>query len=316
MFGDDFFVDLWNSSYSDPCVLSESEERVKTALARHVQRLAGEIGERNNTRPRAFEEAAQYIEGVLRDSGLPVRSQAFMSSDGFTARNIEAILPGSEPGATLVIGAHYDTIDCAGANDNASGVAALLEIATALAQQSTQPKHTLRLVAFANEEPPYFGSPDMGSWVYAQRLKEERERLLGMVCLETVGYYTTDRGSQQIPHPLSLLYHNDIGNFIAFCSNPRSKAFLQMLLQAFRRHSRFPSEGLAVPLSLVPDLALSDNMCFWEAGFSAVMVTDTVYLRYRHYHQPTDTADKLNYDAFARVTWGLTRALGSLAMNE
>ncbi len=312
MLNSDLFIDIWGKSYTEEVRLSASEESIREALQKHVWRLASEIGERNHSRPEALELAAEHIQTTFQECGLAVTSQWFQSNDGHRAENIEAIIKGFGAGS-LVIGAHYDTVDCPGANDNASAVAAMLEIASAVSRLAEQPRRTIRFVAFANEEPPYFGSKDMGSWRYAQGLRKRNEDLLGMICLETMGCYTTEKGSQQVPGLLSLAYQNDIGNFILFCSNPESTPFLKMLLHAFREHCQFPSEGLAASEDLIPDLTLSDNICFWRAGFNAVMVTDTVYLRYQHYHQSTDTADKLNYPALARVTRGLSEAVWSLA---
>ena len=312
MLNPDLFIDTWGKSYTEEVRLSAAEESIREALQKHVWRLASEIGERNHSRPEALELTADHIQKTFKDSGLAVTSQWFQSSDGHRAENIEAIIKGFGAGS-LVIGAHYDTVDCPGANDNASAVATMLEIASAVSRRAQQPRRTIRFVAFANEEPPYFGSKDMGSWRYARELRKRNEDVLGMICLETMGCYSTEKGSQQVPGPLSFAYQNDIGNFILFCSNPESTGFLKMLLQAFREHCHFPSEGLAAPEDLIPDLTLSDNICFWKAGFNAVMVTDTVYLRYKHYHQATDTPDKLNYSALARVTLGLSEAVWSLA---
>jgi Zn-dependent M28 family amino/carboxypeptidase len=306
MFGNDLYVDIWNGSYTDPVNLSSEEEMVKARLEKHVNRLASEIGIRNTAKPDALEAAAQYIETTLRDQGLAVRSQVFHSADGTRARNIEAVIHGHDNTAPcLIVGAHYDSVDCPGANDNASAVAALLEIASVISERG-KPRNTVRLVAFANEEAPYFGSDGMGSWVYVRDFLHEKKNAFGMICLEDIGYYSTEPGSQTMPHPLSAIYGNNVGNFVAICGNPESKDLVASTLKAFRSHCRFPSEGLAAPTDLIPDITLSDNMSFWRAGIKAVMVTDTVYLRYPHYHQPTDTADRLTYAAFARVTCGLS----------
>lgn len=306
MFGEELYVDIWNGSYTDPVILCPEEEMVKARLEKHVNRLASEIGIRNTAKPDALEAAAQYIENTLRDAGLAVRSQVFHPADGTKARNLEAVIHGYHNTAPcLIVGAHYDSVDCPGANDNGSAVAALLEIARAISREG-KPRNTLRLVAFANEEPPYFGSDDMGSWVYARDLVHEKKDTLGMICLEDIGYYSTEPGSQTIPHPITSFYGNNIGNFVAVCGNPESKDLVASVLKAFRSHCYFPSEGLAAPQELIPDITLSDNRSFWRAGIKAVMVTDTVYLRYPHYHQLTDTADRLTYAAFARVTCGLS----------
>ena len=168
------FIDTWRKSYTEELRLSASEESIRQALQKHVLRLASEIGERNHSRPEALELTADYIQKTFEDSGLPITSQWFQSADGHRAENIEAIIKGFGAGS-LVIGAHYDTVDCPGANDNASAVAAMLEIASEVSSRAEQPRRTIRFVAFANEEPPYFGSKDMGSWRYAQGLRKRNE---------------------------------------------------------------------------------------------------------------------------------------------
>ncbi len=316
MFGDELYVDIWKESYTDPVFLSPEEEMVKARLEGHVNRLASEIGIRNTAKPDALEAAALYIENALRDEGLSVRPQVFHLADGTTARNIEAVIHGYDNIAPcLIIGAHYDSVDCPGANDNASGVAALLEIARAISTEG-KPRNTIRFVAFANEEAPYFGSDGMGSWVYVRDFLQEKKNAYGMICLEDIGYYSTEPGSQTMPHPLSAIYANNVGNFVAICGNSESKDLVATVLKAFRSHCRFPSEGLAAPTDLVPDITLSDNMSFWRAGIKAVMVTDTVYLRYPHYHQPTDTAEQLAYPSFARVTCGLSDTVWTLINSD
>jgi Zn-dependent M28 family amino/carboxypeptidase len=310
----DFWLDTWSKSYTDERLLSQPEKHVQQKLETHIHVLASKIGVRNIHRPEALEAAAQYIENSFQTLGLKTNAQRYVTSYGqHSVRNVKTIIEGSESAGTIVVGAHYDTIECPGANDNGSGVAALIEIAAAMAKRKHVPKRTIRFVAFVNEEPPFFGSPDMRSWVYAQKLKESKENVLGMICLETMGYYSTARGSQQVPSIVGNFYKNDVGNFVGFCGNPESQEFLKVLLHAFRRHCDFPSEGLAVPPSLLSDITLSDNSPFWDAGFSAVMVTDTVYLRYKHYHEKSDTADKLNFPAFARVTNGLSTAILDIA---
>lgn len=308
----DLFVDIWQGSYTDPIMLSPEEERIKKRLRQHVARLATDIGTRNTRRPEALETAAQWIEKTLQGTGLQVRTQRFRTADGNEARNVEAAIAGSDFSAPcLIIGAHYDSVDCPGANDNASAVAALLEIARAISAKG-KPRNTIRFVTFANEEPPYFGSDDMGSWVYARELVRKKTDVLGMICLEDIGFYTTEPGSQTMPHPLSAIYGNDVGNFVAICGNAQSRDLVASFLKAFRTNCNFPSEGLAAPQELVPDITLSDNRSFWRAGIKALMVTDTVFLRYPHYHKMTDTADKLTYSAFARVTAGLSDSVWTL----
>ncbi|MFH0822851.1 MAG: M28 family peptidase [Pseudomonadota bacterium] len=312
-------LDVWGKSYTDPVVLSVEELDLQRRLEAHVATLAGTIGTRNNRRPDALEAAALYIEREFRKAGYEPRRQEVRASDGSVSRNIEASAEGSGPNDTLVIGAHYDTVDlCPGANDNGSGVASLLEIAAAVARRKDNPRNAVRFVAFANEEPPYFGGPDMGSRMYAQELKRKHEPVMGMICLETLGYYSAEPGSldpgDRLPDMLKAVYRNDVGNFVLICGNSESKAFVKSFLKAFRSGCDFPSEGLACPEEAVPGLSLSDHRNFWALGFKALMVTDTVYVRYgEHYHQTTDTPDRLNYPAFAKVTAGLAEAVWRLA---
>lgn len=313
---DSYYLDVWNGSYTEPVVLGEKEKAVMKRLEADVRRLAEDIGERNTGLPEALEEAAGYIEARFRELDLQTTSQGFTAGfEHAEVRNIEAIVPGSDPNAAcLVIGAHYDSAHgTPGANDNASGVAALLEVAASLAEIGT-PRRTVRLVAFTNEEPPFFGGPEMGSWVYADGLARSGVPVMGMICLECLGYYSPEPGSQnEMPATLKPYYGNTIGNFVAFCGNPHSRDLTERALNAFRASCPFPSEGLAVPKEMLPGLDLSDHVSFWRAGMQAVMVTDTVYYRYSHYHAPTDTADGIAYPSFARVTAGLGQAVRKLA---
>jgi hypothetical protein len=151
----------------------------------------------------------------------------------------------------------------------------------------------------------------MGSRRYVRLIRDRGESVAGMFSLETIGYYSDLRGSQQYPPPLGLFYP-DTGNFIGFVANLSSRAWLRDALGAFRRHARFPSEGVAAP-AFIPGIDWSDHRSFWEAGYPALMITDTALFRYPHYHLPSDTPDKLDYPALARVVTGLDGMLRDLA---
>ena len=290
--------------------LTPEESTLSARLRTHVTALAETIGDRNIWRPDALEQAARYIEQSLRDAGHTPAAQIYVVGKQ-SVRNIDVDLPGtSKPHEILVVGAHYDSVPgCPAANDNASGVAALLEIARGLHGQ--QSARTIRLVAFVNEEPPFFQTEDMGSLVYARRCRQRNENVIGMLSLETIGYYSDEKGSQQYPFPLNLFYPGT-GNFIAFVGNLRSKDFVHDCVRSFREHTSFPSEGAAPP-ELTSELGWSDHWSFWQTGYPALMVTDTAPFRYSHYHRPTDTPDKLDYDRTARVTSGLLRTIQDLA---
>jgi Zn-dependent M28 family amino/carboxypeptidase len=281
-------------------------ERLRT----HVEVLAGIIGERNVSRPRALQAAADYIAQTWRDQGYEVIPISY-PVDGVHCANLEITRRGiARPRDILLIGAHYDSVTGSpGANDNASGVAALLEISAHCARLS--PASALRFVAFVNEEPPYFFRHEMGSLVYARAARKRGDRIRLMMSLEMLGCYRDEPGSQHYP-PLFRYFFPSQGNFVAFVSNLRSRAALRRVVRAFRSHSDFPVEHLST-LALVPGVAWSDHLSFWRQGYRALMVTDTAFYRYPYYHSPGDTADKLDYASFSRVTAGLQRAIASLA---
>jgi len=284
---------------------------LEAALRAHVAKLAGEIGERNLMRnPQGLAAAARYIEESFEALGLSVSSQRFLQ-DGHEVRNLVAEIPGHGSEAILLLGAHYDSVPGSpGANDNASGVAALLELARLLKDRPHE--RSLRFVAFVNEEPPFFKTEQMGSRVYARQAAERGDAIAGMFSLETLGYYSDERNSQFYPLPLMGLFYPDAGNFAAFVSNLGSGALLRRSLAAFRRHSDFPVQGLAAP-GWVVGVDFSDQWSFWQEDYPAMMITDTAFYRYPYYHSPRDTPDRLSYPELARLVEGLARALSELA---
>ena len=299
------------SSWSGPLPpLTGKEQLIHDNLKRHVAELAGRIGERNVWRPEALASAAGYIRKTLEDAGYVVSVQPF-TSHGLTVNNLEAVLPGHIVADEIIVaGAHYDSVaGTPGANDNASGVAALLELARLLA--GTALPRTVRFVAFANEEAPFFYGDEMGSNLYAARAQAQGKRIEAMLSLETIGYYTDEPGSQRYPFPFSLFYP-DTGHFIGFVGNLASRALVRRAVGAFRASTPFPAEGVAAP-SGIEGIHWSDHWSFWEAGYPAIMVTDTAPFRYPHYHEATDTSEQLDYSGFARVTGGLVEVIGMLA---
>lgn len=286
--------------------LTEDEGRLAASLRRHVEAIADR--EHNLFHPAALESAARYLEATLAEMGYAPAAQRFQASRG-EVRNIEVEVRGSGE-ESIVVGAHYDSVAGApGANDNGSGVAAALELARRL--RASAPARTLRFVLFVNEEPPFFHGMDMGSRRYAIRARERDERIAAMFSLETIGWYSEQPGSQHYPFPLGLFYPST-GNFLAFVSNLGSRALLHEAIASFRRHARFPSEGVAAP-ALIPGVDWSDHASFWEQGYPALMVTDTAPYRYPHYHTPADTPDKVDYERLARVVIGLEGMLRELA---
>jgi hypothetical protein len=290
--------------------LSAAEEGSRARLEAHVVRLAGHIGERNFRRPAALDSAAAYVTSSLEALGYEVRPVAY-SVGGQPFRNLEATLPGrARAKEIVVVGGHYDSVvGTPGADDNASGTAAVLELARLLRDDT--PERTVRFVAFVNEEPPFFETEQMGSRVYAREAARRGDRIVAMLSLETIGYYTPRPGSQQYPPPLSALYP-DRGDFVGFVGNVASRALVRRCVGAFRRHARFPSQGVAAP-AWIPGVYWSDHASFWREGYPAVMITDTAPFRNPAYHSASDTPDRVDYPAMARVVHGVAAVVRELA---
>jgi Zn-dependent M28 family amino/carboxypeptidase len=275
-----------------------------------VKALATDIGERNVDHSAALEAAAKYIETEFRKLGLQPASQEYSVRD-LTVRNIDVTVRGTiKPDEIIVIGAHYDSVAGApGANDNASGVAAVFEIARAL--KDAKLARTLRFVAFVNEEPPYFQTDLMGSSVYASRCRERHENIVAMLTPETIGYYSDAKNSQHYPGMIGMFYPK-VGNFIAFVGETESAGLVERCVGSFRAHAKFPSEGGAAPAS-IEGVGWSDHWSFQRELYPALMITDTAPFRYPHYHTPDDTPDKIDYDRTARVIDGLVKVVEDLA---
>lgn len=284
------------------------QEALAEELRAHVHHLAEVVGPRDRPRPTA--KAAEYLESQLAGFGYTVRSRPF-DSLGHGYRNLEVELPAGGQGSGIVLmGAHYDSArHSPGANDNASGCAALLEVARRLAGR--QGDRALRLVFFAAEEPPFFGTETMGSRVYARESRARGERIEAMFALDSLGYYSEAPGSQRYPSVLRLFYP-DRGDFLAFASNLSSRRLLRRSIATFRGAAAFPIEGLASP-AWIQGIGWSDHASFWHHGYPAVLVTDTAVFRDPAYHRSTDTPERLDYLRLARVTEGLARLLEETA---
>ncbi len=297
--------------------LPAADEKL-TALAdelrRDVAHLAGEIGERNVlNRPKELAAAADWIEAEFKSAGYTPQRQEYQVS-GVTCCNLEVEIVGKARAEEIVVvGAHYDTVvGTPGANDNTSGVAATLALARRFAKRDSD--RTLRFVAFVNEEPPYFQTDQMGSWVYAHRCRQRGENIVAMLSLETIGYYDDTPGSQNYPAPLGQMYPSE-GNFIGFVGNTESGDLVNQAVATFRRNEEFPAEGGALP-GEIPGVGFSDQWSFWQEGYPALMVTDTAMFRYPHYHEPEDTIDKVNFDRMARVVRGLEAVVAELGGSD
>ena len=303
-----FAVRMPGKNVSKAAPLSPDEIVLREELRADVQKLAGDIGERNMWRYPQLNAAADFIEESFSRAGMHPRRDSYdMHSQ--SCHNIEAEIPGARP-EILLIGAHYDSVfGSPGANDNGTGVAATLALARRFAAKST--KYTLRFVAFVNEEPPYFLSDQMGSFIYASRCKARGDRIDAMISLETIGYFSDAPNSQTYPSPGLAIFYPKIGNFIGFVSNVQSRALLRRVIALFRKHAKIPSEGAALP-SFIPGVSWSDQRSFWRHGYPGIMITDTAPFRYPYYHSSNDTPDKLDYDRFTLVVSGMEKVIEDL----
>jgi hypothetical protein len=275
------------------------ERLLASRLRAHVETIASEP--HNMANPEALERAAVYLEERLEETGYAVRRQEVL--DG--ARNLEVVIEPRTPTApTLIVGAHYDSaLGTPGANDNATGAAAVVELARLLSDLRGKARVRIRLALFVNEEPPHFMTEGMGSLVYAKALRRGGEPVDAMFSLETIGYYSNEGQSQRYPFPLNLRYPST-GNFIAFVATVKSRSLVRRAVGEFRSHSSFPSVGGSAPQS-IPGIAWSDHWAFEQQGYPALMITDTAPFRYPHYHLPSDTPDKVQFDRLARLVAGL-----------
>jgi len=291
--------------------LSDAQASLAEELRADVVHLAETIGPRHVGRPANLKRASHWIAAQFENARHDVERDVF-HVQGVECANIIAELPGRDRAdEIIVVGAHYDSADdTPAANDNATGVAATLALARRFADAA--PARTIRFVAFVNEEPPYFQTERMGSLVYARDCKERGENIVAMISLETIGYYSTDEGSQIYPAPLLDRFYPTTGDFIAFVGDFGSRRLVKDAIASFRKHASFPSQGAALPGS-IPGVGWSDHWAFRQVGYPAIMITDTAPFRYPHYHTAEDTPDKLDYESLARVTDGMRAVVEDLA---
>lgn len=281
------------------------------ALRSHVEFLTGLEPARSYGNAAALERAAQYIEDSLRDAGGKPTRQRF-EVDGATYSNVSCLL-GPPQGARWIIGAHYDSFgDLPGADDNASGVAVLLALAHAL--KTVELAQPVELVAYSLEEPPQYDTRDMGSARHAQMLVDEKIEVAGMICLEMLGYYSDEPGSQSYPIEQMKLMFGDKADFLVVVGRPEDASLIDRVHLAM--------QGTALRVEKIPaprdvtGVDFSDHRNYWAVGFTSVMITDTSFYRNANYHQSTDTADTLDYGRMANAVIGVTNAVRQLAARE
>lgn len=297
--------------------LTDQQIELRDRLRSDVERLASGVGVRSFMQPRRLGDSVAWLMDELNAMGYAEVAQVWVANSGdpeageTPTPNLEVTLPGTErTPEVIVIGAHYDSYYLTpGADDNASGVAGVLELARRFA--GSPRARTLRFVFFVNEEPPHFQKATMGSLVYAKRCRERGDHITAAVVLESIGYFSDAPGSQPYPPGLGWFYP-DRGNFVAFVGNLGSRGLVHRVIGGFRSRATVASEGAAAP-GFVPGVDWSDHWSFWQAGYEAIMVMCTATYRNPNYHKPTDTPGTLDYDRMARTVDALAGVIEDLA---
>ncbi len=274
-------------------------------LKKHVEVLADELSPRDASHPENLKKAGEYIRSELIRSGGSVKELSY--GIGGNRYSLIMALFGPKTAERIVVGAHYDSAKGSpGADDNASGIAGLLELAGILGSGDLPLQ--VELVAYPIEEPPYFRTEVMGSAVHASLLREQKARVRFMISLESIGYFTDDPYTQSFPTLILRLFYPSKGDFIAVIGRFRDAFPVRKIKKALRAAGSLPAYSFN-GWSIIPGVDLSDHRSYWKAGYSAVMVTDTAFYRNENYHTSKDTPDTLDYERMAKVVEGIYYAV-------
>ncbi len=277
-------------------------------LQQHVNALSKNFHPRNSDNPKNLNRCADYISTHLKNAGATVEMQDFIV-DKITYRNVIGRFNVGKP-KKIIVGAHYDSCtDTPGADDNASGVAGLLELARLIGKD--QPNVEIELVAYSLEEPPFFGGPQMGSVFHAASVASEKDKIIGVIVLEMIGYFSDEPGSQDYPVPVMKGYYPSRGNFITVVSRWNQSDWISDLKAGMKGATDLPVYSFRGPASL-PGVDFSDHRNYWPHDIPAAMVTNTAFYRNKNYHTEEDTADRLDYHRMGQVVVGVYEALNLL----
>lgn len=265
-----------------------------------VDKLTSFDPPRSYEHPESLRATAAYIENEFRNLDCRVSKQKL--HEGF--ENIIAAF-GPENGPRIVIGAHYDVCgNQPGADDNASAVAGLLELARMVHEEKPVLNHLLEFVAYNFEEPPFFATELMGSAVHAGSLAKAGIEVRLMVCLEMIGYFSDEPDSQGFQNEALKQIYPNTGNFIVVVGKQGQEETVQRVKKLMKETCNVDVQSINAPPSL-PGVSLSDHRNYWAQGYQAVMINDTSFLRNPHYHQKTDTIDTLDFQKMAEVVKGI-----------
>ncbi len=299
------FIMITTYGWAEPLSVNGNQLReqgeIEQNLKNTVVHLSETIGIRNYKYYKNLNLTADYIIAEFKKFGYEVEIMTYEIENKEYKNIIAKKVDEEETKGVIVIGAHYDSCFNPGADDNASGVAGVIELARIF--KDKQSEDALRFVAFVNEEPPFFQTDQMGSFVYAKKMKEKGENIKTAIILEMIGFYTDKKNSQRYPPLIGPFYPNK-GNFVAVVGNIKSRKIVKNILGPFKEAVNLPIRSLVAP-AFIPGINFSDHWSFWKNGFLAVMITDTAYLRNKNYHKETDTAETLDFQKMADVILGL-----------
>lgn len=292
------------------CLLSAaSHAQSDTSIIRqHLQELTQTSGFRNHKNLAALNKAADYIERTFRLYADSVHVQEYIVN-GSVYKNVIAYYGVNNP-KTIIIGAHYDVCgNQQGADDNASGTAGLLELARML--KGKQLTKRIELVAYTLEEPPYFRTEFMGSYIHAQSVAANKQNIEGMICLEMIGYFKQEKHTQDYPVGLLKLFYGNKGNYITLVKKFGAGKFVRQFKRRFKQVDLIRTKVFTGPPSL-PGIDFSDHLNYWAVGIPALMITDTAFYRNKNYHEVTDTMQTLDINSMALVINSVLASVSSL----
>lgn len=276
-----------------------------TIIMSHLTAITKTLQFRNYKNIEQLNKTADYINTVFRQYSDSVRTQEY-AVNGQIYKNVICSF-GTENKKRIVIGAHYDVCgDQAGADDNASGIVGLLELGRLLEGQKLN--HRVDLVAYTLEEPPYFRTEYMGSYVHAKSLADNKTEVYGMISLEMIGYFKDEKKSQSYPVGLLSLFYGSRGNYITLVKKIGAGQFARIFCRQYKSAKAIRTKTFTAPPSL-PGIDFSDHLNYWKFGFSALMITDTSFFRNKNYHEPTDTMKTLDIKRMAQVIDGVLNSI-------
>ncbi len=278
----------------------------KENLYKHIEFLTSIEPPRNPFNINSLNKSSDYIFNEMKKYCDNVYFQEFKVEGNVYKNVISEFGKGKD---LIVVGAHYDVCcEQPGADDNASGIAGILELARLIKNYENKLKNRVQLVAYTLEEPPFFGTDKMGSYIHAESLFTNNENVKFMISLEMIGYFSDEKGSQKFPFPFMNLIYPDRGNFIGIVGSPKDWFITRKIKKKMIEVSKIDVRSINFP-NIIPGIDFSDHRNYWKFGYKAVMITDTAFYRNPNYHKESDTIDTLDFNKMSEVIKGVFNVL-------